>query len=942
MTSLPLLDVEMADRNQKDATPPPLLLMPAGDGLTMNVPGGSNFLMPVMSSDASLFPQDLEGEADSFVGQTPPDSNAPSPAPYSMFGTPNSGAADPFGEVGVTPSSTFTPQIPMQAPLSSAGGATPGFPTGGPPMGGTPSGRRNPLSGPRKYISAPEVATSSTMHAPPGPGTLPPPSGLPPALGYPPVPGPGGMLPPPSSTSSIYPPSTSPPEFPTGAPTSQSQQPDYSQPPINPGGVPGEQPGIYNPIKFHWFYSKHIELTTMWFPFSNIDNQKLEDAYRSDEASTGGFVIPTDGGRYDVDLQARQRKAIYWEENPTEVRRCSWFFKRERDNRFVPYDESFSDKLEEEYKNAITNNVWHKRLEFPGGETIVMHNPNVIVHFRASAQPDEWGTTASDMMRPRVVRRGIEEFDDIPEGEPRNIDHVIFIVHGIGQVCDLRGRSIVEGVDDFRSISLQLIDSHFKPYKENNQLSRIEFIPVHWHAALHGDATGVDRRLKAITLGSIAKLRHFTNDTLLDILFYTSPTYCQTIADTVTSEISRLYKLFTSRNSNYKGGVSLAGHSLGSLILFDLLAHQRDPLAPEPVVADPVETPKETQEVQEVSKDDIDLDESSNAEEDEKELSLEELLAKLGLSDYLEAFQKEKIDMETLIMCEESDIKEMGIPMGPRKKLQGFMRDLKHKEEKKRLAAERRAMLLEERAKREEERQRKELAAIEQQQQLELQKSQMTDPLLSKASSLSIDYMTGVQGIGSPFVQYNQLDFTPSNFFALGSPTAMFMTVRGTETLGEEFRFPTCPGFFNIFHPFDPIAYRMEPLINPEFNLKPIQMQHHKGRKRLHLELKESLARMGSDIKQKFMESIRKGWNTLSDFAKAHRSEEQVESEVNEVMQSLEAEVDQAETSSIASSINEDEVPIGSLNQGGRRVDYVLQEKPIESFNDYLFALGSH
>lgn len=41
----------------------------------------------------------------------------------------------------------------------------------------------------------------------------------------------------------------------------------------------------------------------------------------------------------------------------------------------------------------MLNNVWHKRLEFAGGETIVIHNPNVIVHFRATAQPDEWGTT---------------------------------------------------------------------------------------------------------------------------------------------------------------------------------------------------------------------------------------------------------------------------------------------------------------------------------------------------------------------------------------------------------------------------------------------------------------------------------------------------------------------------------------------------------------------
>lgn len=34
-------------------------------------------------------------------------------------------------------------------------------------------------------------------------------------------------------------------------------------------------------------------------------------------------------------------------------------------------------------------------------------------------------------------------------------------------------------------------------------------------------------------------------------------------------------------------------------------------------------------------------------------------------------------------------------------------------------------------------------------------------------------------------------------------------------------------------------------------------------------------------------------------------------------------------------------INVGMLN-GGQRIDYVLQEKPIESFNEYLFALQSH
>lgn len=41
--------------------------------------------------------------------------------------------------------------------------------------------------------------------------------------------------------------------------------------------------------------------------------------------------------------------------------------------------------------------------------------------------------------------------------------------------------------------------------------------------------------------------------------------------------------------------------------------------------------------------------------------------------------------------------------------------------------------------------------------------------------------------------------------------------------------------------------------------------------------------------------------------------------------------------------VREEPTPInvGMLN-GGHRIDYVLQEKPIESFNEYLFALQGH
>ena len=107
--------------------------------------------------------------------------------------------------------------------------------------------------------------------------------------------------------------------------------------------------------------------------------------------------------------------------------------------------------------------------------------------------------------------------------------------------------------------------------------------------------------------------------------------------------------------------------------------------------------------------------------------------------------------------------------------------------------------------------------------------------LVESASNTQVGYVSGLQGVGFPLVQYPQLNFPVAKFFALGSPIAMFLTIRGVEHLSRDFQLPTCPSLFNIFHPFDPVAYRLEPLINPDIKQKPVLMPHHKGRKRLHL-----------------------------------------------------------------------------------------------------------
>lgn len=58
------------------------------------------------------------------------------------------------------------------------------------------------------------------------------------------------------------------------------------------------------------------------------------------------------------------------------------------------------------------------------------------------------------------------------------------------------------------------------------------------------------------------------------------------------------------------------------------------------------------------------------------------------------------------------------------------------------------------------------------------------------------------------------------------------------------------------------------------------------------------------------------------------------------------ASTSRAHTDSISTAVSSDDIteidlPLGKLNDS-KRIDYVLQEAPLEFFNEYIFALSSH
>ncbi|XP_051278235.1 SEC23-interacting protein [Dicentrarchus labrax] len=912
-----------------------------------------NFNLPFMPVSQATGPAVLSGddstdvgEEDSFLGQV--SGNGPAPSTFNYFSSPVT-SSDPFASIGQSPN---PPPALSAAPTTTGPVSVPSGVSMAPPP--HPGSHMNP--GPPAFGSA-VYQSPMGRHTPPPTTMTPPPPQMQPqshnpyrhtptsSRASPYIPAPEVLPPTHTPQQNPYSLGSPPQTFPLSGPSFTKPPPTHIQAPppsaTTAGAIVPAGPmmpynyNVYEPVQPHWFYCKQVESKCVWLPFSIIDSLQLEETYNSVQPDPENVIVRTDGGRYDVQLYDRVRTAVYWEEDPTEVRRCSWFYKGDTDSRFIPYSEDFSDKLEAEYKKAVSTNQWHRRLEFPSGETIVMHNPKVIVQFQPSSIPDEWGTTQDGQTRPRVVKRGIDDdHDEVPDGELPKVDHLVFMVHGIGPVCDLRFRSMVECVDDFRNVSLKLLHSHFKNPMEEHAISRVEFLPVQWHTALHGDATGVDRRIKKITLPSTGRLRHFTNETLLDVLFYNSPTYCQTIMDTVAQEINRLYALFLKRNPDYRGGISVSGHSLGSLILFDLLSNQKNgspALATSIIPTANGDTKQVTQGNNAATPPAVEEEPKEDGEEFE---DLSAVLEHLGLSEYKSTFDEERIDIESFLMCTVEDLKEMGIPLGPRKKIVKFVEERVKKQAARRAAQEKKAEV-------------SQVAAPPPAAEALPDPSVKTLPAGNTVSSIHVDYNYFEVGTGQVSVVYHALDFEPVNFFALGSPIGMFLTVRGLEKIEETYQLPTCKGFFNIYHPLDPVAYRIEPMILPDLDLKPVLIPHHKGRKRLHLELKESLTRMGSDLKHGFISSLKSAWQTLNEFARAHTASAQLQAELAIVANQIEEQEKQArEEHKIAESPEpqkeeEPQVKIGMLN-GGNRIDYVLQEKPIESFNEYLFALQSH
>ncbi|XP_019500972.1 PREDICTED: phospholipase DDHD1 isoform X7 [Hipposideros armiger] len=95
----------------------------------------------------------------------------------------------------------------------------------------------------------------------------------------------------------------------------------------------------------------------------------------------------------------------------------------------------------------------------------------------------------------------------------------------------------------------------------------------------------------------------------------------------------------------------------------------------------------------------------------------------------------------------------------------------------------------------------------------------------------------------STVTQTPALKFKVENFFCMGSPLAVFLALRGIRpgsSGSQDHILPReiCNRLLNIFHPTDPVAYRLEPLILKHYsNISPVQIHWYNTSNPLPYEL---------------------------------------------------------------------------------------------------------
>lgn len=723
---------------------------------------------------------------------------------------------------------------------------------------------------------------------------------------------------------------------------------------------------------------------------SSTESVRSAELYEVEEERVG---VPVKGGLYEVDLVRRHCFPVYWNGDNRRVLRGHWFA-RKGGLDWLPIREDVAEQLEIAYRSQ----VWHRRTFQPSGlfaARVDLQGSTPGLHALFTGEDDTWEawlnvdasgfssiisfsgngiklrrgysqTISANPSKDELRQQKEEEMDDYCSQVP--VRHLVFMVHGIGQ--RLEKSNLVDDVGNFRHITVHLAERHLTLHQRGTQ--RVLFIPCQWRKGLKlSSETAVEK----ITLDGVRGLRVMLSATVHDVLYYMSPIYCQDIINSVSNQLNRLYLKFLKRNPGYDGKVSIYGHSLGSVLSYDILCHQENLSSPFPMDClykehagseesspdmnnQPSRCNSSTNLENNISTMMNDTREKVNpADEDTMTVQSTQVTHKGNsedLSPIMGPVMSDSGDITATAMVSEQigdkDVQEMvhgssdtffaqngGLneatykDFGVKDMEKMIEEDCLNTSDKDKIIN----LLIEEIGSL-----KSKIAELESKcdgnglsENYEALPNNPEQPSPDKLPSKLDDAPKSY----TPYVNYTKLEFKVDTFFAVGSPLGVFLALRnirigvgkGQEYWAEENaneEMPACRQMFNIFHPFDPVAYRIEPLVCKEYLDKcPVIIPYHKGGKRLHIgfrELTEDLASRSQAISNHF-NSVRVKVLTACQSRNADGVEEEEE------------HGQENEERSYGSIMME---RLTGSQEG--RIDHMLQDKTFE--HPYLQAIGSH
>ncbi|KAG1150853.1 hypothetical protein G6F37_001601 [Rhizopus arrhizus] len=392
------------------------------------------------------------------------------------------------------------------------------------------------------------------------------------------------------------------------------------------------------------------KVSTKWVPFSQRDSAALEKAYQNNDVRAK--VPVNEDHLFEVDVSQRIISPVYWEGPTYEVRRATWFMQSDG---WTPCEENLAEQIELGYYKHKPYNTKpisgtedetaeEKKLEEIVDKRWNLLGPYLGQHIVYTGKSQAWLFSTSSKFAKSIITRltnkqnlggtrlirgypeveemtkkskntakqatGDKESDneeeqqeiqeaeeylnDDSEEEVRKVDHLMFVIHGVGQKMSERtGHSFVQDVSMMRKTLKLAYPAVMSTTSTPQRPNGIQVLPVMWRQDVKfgmavDDEEGYEAdlgtlgvedgcpTLDELTLEGVPNIRTVVSDVLLDVPLYMTPRYREQMTQIIAREINRVYRLFIQRNPDFieKGKISIFGHSLGSLLAFDMLALQ--------------------------------------------------------------------------------------------------------------------------------------------------------------------------------------------------------------------------------------------------------------------------------------------------------------------------------------------------------------------------------